>query len=74
MEVKKRSDLKSYFSTMEDPRIDRTKQHKLLDILVIAICGVICGADGWVEIEEFGRREIRLAERLARVAQRDSVP
>ena len=43
-----------HFSGLEDPRIDRTKQHKLLDILVIAICAVICGADNWVEVALFG--------------------
>jgi predicted transposase YbfD/YdcC len=32
--------------------------HELLDILVIAICGVICGADGWVSIEQFGNAKI----------------
>ena len=35
-----------YFGCMPDPLIDRTKDHKLLDIIVIAICAVICGADG----------------------------
>ena len=44
-----------YFARLEDPRVDRTKRHQLLDILVIAVCGVICGADSWVEIEEFGK-------------------
>ena len=34
--------------------VDRTKLHKLLDIVVMAICAVICGADGWVEVEAFG--------------------
>lgn len=43
-----------HFSNLEDPRIERTKRHKLLDILVIAICAVICGADNWVEVELFG--------------------
>jgi predicted transposase YbfD/YdcC len=43
-----------YFATLEDPRIDRTKRHKLLDIVTIAICGTICGADSWVDIELFG--------------------
>jgi predicted transposase YbfD/YdcC len=57
MEKKKRSDLKSYFATMEDPRVERTKQHNLLDIIMIAVCGVICGADGWVEIEQFGNEK-----------------
>lgn len=43
-----------YFGEMPDPRVERTKRHKLLDIVAIAMCGVICGADNWVEIEEFG--------------------
>jgi len=47
-----------HFSKMRDPRIDRTKRHRLLDILIIAICAVICGADSWVDIELFGRTKI----------------
>jgi predicted transposase YbfD/YdcC len=43
-----------HFSNIEDPRLDRTKLHKLLDILVIAICAVICGADNWEEVQLFG--------------------
>ena len=43
-----------HFAPLEDPRIDRTKRHKLLDIVTIAICGTICGADSWVDIELFG--------------------
>src|SRR5258708_24473317 len=43
-----------YFGELPDPRVERTKRHKLLDIVAIAMCGVICGADNWVEIEEFG--------------------
>ena len=33
---------------LEDPRIERSKRHKLLDIITIAICAIICGADSWV--------------------------
>ena len=44
-----------HFAALDDPRIDRTKRHKLLDIVAIAICGTICGADSWVHIEMFGR-------------------
>ena len=40
-----------HFAALDDPRIDRTKRHKLLDIVAIAICGTICGADSWVDIE-----------------------
>lgn len=44
-----------HLSIIEDPRIDRTKRHLLIDILVVAVCAVMCGAEGWTEIEEFGR-------------------
>lgn len=42
------------FSVLVDPRIERTKKHSMTDILVISICGFICGIDNWVELEEFG--------------------
>ena len=45
----------SYFCRVEDPRSDHTKQHKLIDIITIGICGVICGADSWVDLEVFGK-------------------
>jgi hypothetical protein len=48
-------DLETLFAEVEDPRVERTKLHRLRDILILAICGVICEADGWVEIEEFGK-------------------
>jgi hypothetical protein len=39
--------------------------HRLRDIIIIAICGVICGADGWVGIEEFGKaKQAWLTDRL----------
>lgn len=43
------------FKELKDPRVDRTKKHLLLDIIAIAICAVICGAEGWEEIEDFGK-------------------
>lgn len=55
----------SHFSDLSDPRVDRTKRHALLDILVIALLAVLCGAEGWEEIEEFGLAKQRwLKERL----------
>lgn len=37
--------LLEHFGEVADPRIDRHKEHKLLDILVIAICAILCGAN-----------------------------
>jgi len=50
--------IEQHFGELEDPRIDRTKLHKLVDILVIAICAVIAGADNWEDIEEFGKARV----------------
>jgi predicted transposase YbfD/YdcC len=47
--------LMDYFSTIEDPRVERTRKHELSDILSIAICAIICGADGWTQVEEFAQ-------------------
>lgn len=43
------------FAELEDPRMDRTKEHKLIDILAIAVCASICGVDDWTKMEIFGR-------------------
>ena len=46
--------LTEHFKDLTDPRRDQGKRHQLLDIITIAICAVICGADNWVEIERYG--------------------
>src|SRR5256884_3324901 len=46
--------LQEHFATLEDPRVERTKRHQFLTIITIAFCAVICGADTWVDVEEFG--------------------
>lgn len=47
-----------HFQDIEDPRIERKKLHKLIDILVIAICAVVSGADSFDAIEIFGNSHI----------------
>lgn len=47
-----------YFSSLEDPRIERTKQHLLVDIVAIAILAVISGADSWVAIETYAQAKL----------------
>jgi predicted transposase YbfD/YdcC len=48
----------THFSSLPDPRDNRGKEHLLLDILVIAICAVISGAEGWEDMAEYGRAKI----------------
>ncbi len=47
-----------HFAELDDPRVERTRRHKLVDILAIAICATICGADSWVHIELFGKSKL----------------
>ena len=45
----------THFANLDDPRDERGKDHRLLDIIAITICAVICGAESWVDIELYGR-------------------
>jgi predicted transposase YbfD/YdcC len=55
MDSTARKTLIEHFSILEDTRDAKRRRHLLIDILIIAITAVICGADGWTEIEEFGK-------------------
>jgi hypothetical protein len=46
---------RAHFGNLPDPRVERCKRHGLLDVVTVALCGVICGADTWVDVAEFGR-------------------
>ncbi len=45
--------IKDFFSDITEPR-DSNRRHRLIDIITIALCAVVCGADTWEDIEEFG--------------------
>jgi hypothetical protein len=53
MKLKPKITIAEHFNDIEDPRIERSKLHKLSDI-TITICAVICGAETWEDIELFG--------------------
>ena len=44
-----------HFAVVGDPRIERQKKHKLKDILVISLCGMICGLEHWTQMEDFAK-------------------
>jgi predicted transposase YbfD/YdcC len=52
-----------HFADLEDARADNVS-HRLLDVIVIAICAVICGADSWVEVETFGKAKRNWLDRF----------
>ena len=47
------TDLITHLSNLTDPRSALGKRHQLVEIIIIAICGIICGADDWVMIEDW---------------------
>jgi hypothetical protein len=47
--------LEKCFGDLPAPRVSGRCDHKLLDIIIIAVCGVLCGADSWVGIETVGK-------------------
>ena len=51
------TDLLSCLRGIEDPRIDRTRDHKLVDILVIGVCCQICGGEGFADMQTFGQAQ-----------------
>ena len=47
-----------YFSELRDPRVERTREHLLEEILLISIAAILSGANGWNEIEDYGHSKI----------------
>src|SRR5437588_2284506 len=45
----------AHFAGLTDPRVERTRVHRLGELVTIALCAVLCGADDWVAVETFGR-------------------
>ena len=45
--------LRVHFAALPDPRVERTWRHRLLDIVTIAVCAVLCGAGTWVGVERW---------------------
>jgi predicted transposase YbfD/YdcC len=52
--IPKTPDRLGYFSDLEEPRLDRTKRHQFLDLVFIAVCATIAGANDFVAMEKFG--------------------
>jgi hypothetical protein len=57
MEKKAIAKIEEHFGGLTDPRTGNATQHIFLEILIIAICAVICGADGWSDVELFGKKK-----------------
>lgn len=52
-----------HFKDLKDPRIERTKKHRLIDIIVIALGSIMVGGDGFQDMELFGQSKRAWLER-----------
>ena len=65
----------SHFHDLTDPRMDWTKRYLLIDMVVIVLCAAICGAEGWVDVERFGKKKkwfVRFLELPSDIPSRDT--
>ena len=58
-----RPGLVGFLEEVADPRVDRTRDHKLIDILIIGVCSIICGGEGFNDMETFGKAQYRWLKR-----------
>src|ERR1041384_7988092 len=58
MEAHSIHSLTSHFSIIIDPRVNRTRDHELIDVLIIGLCCVICGGESFYDMEQFGHAKL----------------
>ena len=58
MQSKRIGGLIEHFQILTDPRVDRTREHELIDVLIIGLCCIICGSDSFNDMEHFGRAKL----------------
>src|SRR3954452_10018333 len=54
MEPPPQTSIDVYFGCLPDPRVERTRAHRLTDLLTIALCAILCGANDWGAAETVG--------------------
>jgi len=57
-----------FFAHLTDPRLDRTQLHDLLDLIILALCATLGGANGWADIERFAKAKLDFFRRFLELA------
>jgi predicted transposase YbfD/YdcC len=55
MQTHPKLSLVEHFSKLTDPRVNRTKDHELIDVMIIAVCALLCAAESFNDMEDFGK-------------------
>jgi predicted transposase YbfD/YdcC len=65
-------DVFTTFENLTDPRMERTRQHSLFELVVVALCGTIAGSNSWADIERFGNERLDWLRQFLRL--RNGIP
>lgn len=65
--MKSASAIFDHFELLTDPRLERNKLHSLQEMVVVALCAAICGAEGWADVERFGNMKLRWFRRFLKL-------
>jgi predicted transposase YbfD/YdcC len=57
-----------HFADLPDPRVERTREHALLDIVFVAVCAVISGSNGFVSMETYGQEKLNWLRKFVPLA------
>lgn len=60
-------DVFTTFENLTDPRVERTRQHSLFELVVVALCGTIAGSNSWADIERFGNERLEWLRQFLRL-------
>ncbi len=58
-----------YFGDLDDPRCEKNKLYPMKELLLLTLCAVICGAEGWEDVEDFGQVKLPFLRRYLPYAQ-----
>jgi predicted transposase YbfD/YdcC len=56
--LKEQTDFLDHFDSIEDPRSERNALYSVSEILLVTLCAVICGAEGWADVENYGKHKL----------------
>ena len=63
----------SHFRNLKDPRVERTRDHKLIDVIARAILAVMSGASGWQGMEDYGKSKQQWERAISGITQGNSL-
>lgn len=55
------------FQGIEDPRSNRNRLYSMAEILLTILCASVCGAEGWQDVEDFGKSKLELFKKISTI-------